>query len=700
MLRAVKRTILFTELGLLTFFALVGGLYIFFTVDVNAVQRWWEVFCFVWEGLVFGLPLVLWQPLFRRLAPYVRRLEAGEQLSDDEVGRYQRLVLTYPAQVSLVVLGGTLLVYGLLAAQLRVFAALAWEGCAVILVCGVVAGLLWAVVDYFLVEHAVRPLTALIAPRAGARVWRLPVGVKIFSCGFALVTAGLGFFGVTAYTRAARIVEQQVAERSLATVQEIANLTFELPQTEAGTVSDLWWAPATEYRISPRGYLHLLDATGKLIHTHPALEGYDKRHLRDERLLPAVIEHILRTPEGTIVDRVGTPKIIAFTTVPDRPLKLVAIAPRSDFRVYLDHFLSAGLAAMAFALLLSIAIGSLTARSLITPLAEVTRTARAMARGRDLRRRVAFLTNDEVGLLGAAFNAMAAELQTYAEGLERLVAERTRALEARSEELRAKHQELSDFLYVVSHDLRAPLINLEGFSRALTNSVAAYERARAAAPANGGTTDPWPGAREDIDEALGFILRSVKKIDLLAKGLLELSRIDTRPHLPQRIDTAKMVDEILGSLQYQIVQRQVTVHVGPLPVVRGDPVRLNQVFSNLIDNAIKYMKAAGEARIDIGCEATGDGYRFFVRDTGLGIRPEDRAKVFRLFTRLGANGIPGEGIGLAAVKKIVEKHGGQIWVESELGAGSTFSFTLPQPVDDERTNDAEPDAAQDPAGGG
>lgn len=274
----------------------------------------------------------------------------------------------------------------------------------------------------------------------------------------------------------------------------------------------------------------------------------------------------------------------------------------------------------------------------------------------------------------------------------RVITERTRELEVRSAQLEAKHAELSDFMYVVSHDLRAPLINLEGFSRALQENIATLEELLHAPQANRGpraVQDAWPPLHAEITESLDFILRSVAKMDFLVKGLLELSRIDSRPSSAQTIDTPKLVEDILGSLHFHVSARRIDVIVDPLPMVVGDPVRLSQVFSNLIDNAIKYMKPLGDARLHIGCQPNGVAYRFFVRDNGIGIRAEDHAKIFRLFTRVGTTNVPGEGMGLTAVKKILEKHGGRIWVESELGRGSTFWFTLPMHANEERMgNDA------------
>jgi signal transduction histidine kinase len=254
----------------------------------------------------------------------------------------------------------------------------------------------------------------------------------------------------------------------------------------------------------------------------------------------------------------------------------------------------------------------------------------------------------------------------------RLAAERAAALEQRGAQLQAKHAELNDFLYVVSHDLRAPLINLEGFSGTLRAAVATLATRVAAAP-----PADWLELRADIDEALEFIVRSVRKMELLVQGLLELARIDSRPAVAERIDLDAVVREIVATLQYRIAARQIAVRLDPLPTVLADRLRMHQVFANLLDNAVKFMPGDGAATIHVGCVFGNAGAQFFVRDSGRGIRAEDHQKIFRLFSRVGDRTVPGEGIGLAAVKKIIEQLGGSIRVESALGRGSTFWFTLP-----------------------
>ncbi len=255
---------------------------------------------------------------------------------------------------------------------------------------------------------------------------------------------------------------------------------------------------------------------------------------------------------------------------------------------------------------------------------------------------------------------------------------RTEELQRVATRLESKNAELADFLYVVSHDLRAPLINLDGFSRALEEGV--EELSKLDASTSPDAAEQRVEVEREIKESLGFITRSVTKMDFLVRAVLEISRLETRAEHKQSVDTAQLVDDILGSLQFAIAEREIHVTTEALPEIAGDPVRVHQVFTNLIDNAVKYMRPSGPARIRIACrEAEGD-YHFVVADNGVGIRAEDQARVFRLFTRVGGRDTEGEGIGLTSVRKIVEQAGGRIWVRSAPDKGSEFHFTWPMPA--------------------
>lgn len=677
--RGIRRKILLSHLGGVAFLGLLGLSFLVFTLPVNPLPlRDWLVA--IVAMLALGTPIGFYSPRFHQIEPYVRRLAAGERFTDEEAAAYQRWLALHPIRASWVGLFGALSIYAGGAAAIRWVFLMPWDAFAIMLICGLVSGLMWAVVIYFVSENALRPLTGW-APVPRGAVRRVPLGVKIFGAAATLITAALGWFGVMAFVRAGTIIETEVGQRIFLRAVELSDLFGARPALDPARPPDSWADTADSTRLSPHGFYHVIDRAGRILATYPR----DKNapgSIREAPLQKTVIERILREREGQVVDRWDSVKMVAFVPIADHPLKLVAIAPRADFGGYLNDFLHYGLIAMGFSLTLAVGIAYLSTRSVTIPLAEVTRTAQAVAAHRDLGRRVPFTTSDEVGDLAQAFNEMARTIQTYAEELESLVAQRTAELEKRGRELQAinreleaKSKEMRDFLHVVSHDLRAPLINVQGFSSALEEAIGDVDRMMT----EHGASAAWTEQRDEIRESLDFILRGIAKMDLLVKGLLELARIDAGEARREPIDTNKMLRDIVDSLQFQIRERDITVHVDPLPPLVGDPIRIGQVFGNLIDNAIKYMKKDGERRIDVGCDEVDGFYRFRVRDTGPGIKPADQEKVFRLFARVGDHaGVHGDGIGLAAVRKIVEKHGGTIGVESEPGKGSTFWFTVPR----------------------
>lgn len=229
-------------------------------------------------------------------------------------------------------------------------------------------------------------------------------------------------------------------------------------------------------------------------------------------------------------------------------------------------------------------------------------------------------------------------------------------------ELEAKNAELERFSYTVSHDLKSPLITIKGFLGFIEQDIKTNNSARLASDL------------KRIEEA-------ADKMQRLLNELLELSRIGRLMNPPQEIPFHELTREALEIVQGQIRERGITVHIQPnLPSVYGDRQRLVEVLQNLIDNAAKFMSGQPNPRIEIGVQGEEDGKPiFYVRDNGMGIEPEHHERIFGLFNKLDPQS-DGTGIGLAIVKRIVELHGGRIWVQSETGKGSTFFFTLPIPA--------------------
>jgi light-regulated signal transduction histidine kinase (bacteriophytochrome) len=228
-----------------------------------------------------------------------------------------------------------------------------------------------------------------------------------------------------------------------------------------------------------------------------------------------------------------------------------------------------------------------------------------------------------------------------------------------TEELQRSNEELQRFAYVASHDLQEPLRSIISFSQLLARR---YE----------GRLDT------DADEYIGFIVEGGNRMQRLIEDLLQLSRIETTARPLEPTDAGEVVDGVLRAMETPIREAGATVEVEPLPTVMADAAQLAQVFTNLIANALKYRRPDVPPAIRISAERAGRVWRVAVADNGIGIEPEYYGRIFVIFQRLHTQEkYDGTGIGLAVVKKIVERHGGKVWVESTPGEGSTFLFTLP-----------------------
>ena len=286
---------------------------------------------------------------------------------------------------------------------------------------------------------------------------------------------------------------------------------------------------------------------------------------------------------------------------------------------------------------------------------------------------LAILSTFLVRRTNKALTAAQDELRAANEGLEERIAERTADLQEANEEIQR-------FAYIVSHDLRSPLVNIMGFTselESLRNDLfARFEAIRTGAAEASDRTDEELGA--DFEEALGFIKSSIGKMDRLIAAVLKLSREGRREFRREAIDMNKLFGTISDGLAHQVQTAGATIEIGAVPPVISDRLALEQVFSNLLDNAVKYLRRNEPGRVEVAAEESRTKVTITVSDNGRGIDQRDKERVFELFRRAGPQDCPGEGIGLAHVRTLVRKIGGSITLDSTPGQGSVFTITLPR----------------------
>uniref|UniRef100_A0A831XDA3 histidine kinase n=1 Tax=Geobacter metallireducens TaxID=28232 RepID=A0A831XDA3_GEOME len=348
-------------------------------------------------------------------------------------------------------------------------------------------------------------------------------------------------------------------------------------------------------------------------------------------------------------------------------------------------------------------------RTITGPILDLVGAMGAVSRDGIYSVRATIWKNDELGALAQGFNEMLmqiqsrdSELEQHRRQLEQKVtsrtvelaaanqqlqhelAERRRAeekLQRYSEELRAINEEIRSFAYIVSHDLRAPLINIKGFAAELelvlkdmlplleqcAPHLDAMERERLRSV-----------LRQDAPEALGFISSSVNRMDSLINAVLKLSYLGRRELTIATVSVGDVVDSIIASLQHQMEQHNATVSVGELPEIAIDRTALEQIIGNLLDNAVKYLKPGRPGHIQINAYQEPEGTIIRISDNGRGIAPKDMGKIFELFRRANCQDTHGEGMGLAYVKTLVRRLGGRIECESALDSGTTFNVFIPR----------------------
>ncbi|TNC07654.1 PAS domain S-box protein [Methylobacterium terricola] len=236
--------------------------------------------------------------------------------------------------------------------------------------------------------------------------------------------------------------------------------------------------------------------------------------------------------------------------------------------------------------------------------------------------------------------------------------------------LREANEEVQRFAYIVSHDLRAPLVNIMGFGEEL-------DTLRCEIIQTLGSHPDTARLNAEYTEALGFIKSAVGKMDALIGAILRLAREGRRRYVPERLAMTNLVQTLADAQRHQAAAKGATVTIEGLPTIKADRLAVQQIFGNLIDNAIKYLDPERPGRIVVSGYQTSAGAWFEITDNGRGIAQADHARVFELFRRSGKQDQPGEGIGLAHVRTLVRTLGGHISLQSEFGVGTRFDLFLP-----------------------
>jgi len=297
-------------------------------------------------------------------------------------------------------------------------------------------------------------------------------------------------------------------------------------------------------------------------------------------------------------------------------------------------------------ILIGLVLSILVEKRISKPLTELKTAAMRIANG-DFSSRIEVGSQDEIGSLASAFNNMSRQLYMV-----------MKELNDANSSLEKANAELQDFTYIVSHDLQEPLRKLHSFAQFLVEDF----------------------GDEMSDEGKDYVdrmQRAVVRMKGLIKDLLKLSRIGTAEELFEPVDATDAVKKALDDLSVAVEESGAEVVFGQLPVVSANGTQMVQVFENLVGNAIKYRSDERTPKIEIGAKSENGRVLFWVRDNGIGIENQYLEKIFGVFQRLyNKSRYEGTGIGLALCKKIIQRHGGEIWAESAVGVGTTFYFTL------------------------
>jgi len=241
-----------------------------------------------------------------------------------------------------------------------------------------------------------------------------------------------------------------------------------------------------------------------------------------------------------------------------------------------------------------------------------------------------------------------------------------------------KNKELETIINVTSHDLRTPLVNIHGFSRELDLCCQKVHNVLDKYPLPVQAWEDLEGVfQDDVPQALHYIKVSAEKMDTLLTGLLQLSRLGRKELHIENLDMEKLLSLVVKSMEFQIKESSTQMEIDSLPACQGDSDQINQVFTNLLDNSLKYLHPDRTGTIRVSGHTQDDRSIYCVEDNGIGIDMRHKDKIFELFHRINPGNNLGEGLGLSIVRRIMDRHDGKIWIESQAGSGTKFYVSLP-----------------------
>jgi two-component system, NtrC family, sensor kinase len=422
--------------------------------------------------------------------------------------------------------------------------------------------------------------------------------------------------------------------------------------------------PVTSIKVGQAGHAFVVDTTGRLI-AHPDISAVLR--LTDLSSLPqvqAALNSTATADERAMVahDLAGKPVLTAYEVIPSTRWVVFVEQPLDEAFAPLNASLLRAAGLLVAALVVAVAASLVLARRMTGPIEAIRAGAAAIGAG-ELGRRIDLRTGDELEELAGEFDRMSERLQESYATLEQKVDARTRQLAEAHDALARASKNKSDFLANMSHELRTPLNAVIGFSEVLLEKM-------------------FGDVNERQAEYLRDISTSGKHLLALVNDILDLSKVEAgKMELqPSVFSVAETVESGTMIIRERATRRRIalTTDVDPdLPLVSADERKVKQVLFNLLSNAVKFTPEGGA--IDVRARRLDGEIHVSVQDTGPGIAPEDQARIFEEFlqTRTGATTEGSTGLGLTLAKRFMELHGGRLWVVSELGKGSTFTFALP-----------------------